>query len=77
MTAIARTDRSVPLLLWPFWALWKMISWLLVVCGRLVCGVLGFVLALMGGLFTVTVIGAPVGIPLAVVGLLLVWRALF
>ena len=44
---------------------------------RLVAGLSGLFLMICGLLLTVTVIGAPVGIPIAVVGLLLVVRSIF
>jgi len=45
--------------------------------GRLVAVVLGAVLMILGGLVSLTIVGAIIGIPLAVVGLLIVLRGLF
>jgi len=70
-------SRRVPFLLWPFWALWRLVTGILALTGRLVAGVLGIALMAAGALLTVTVVGAPVGVPLAVLGLLLLIRALF
>ncbi len=47
------------------------------VVGRLVCAALGLVLMMGGVAVTLSVIGAPVGIPLAALGFLLLVRALF
>ena len=69
--------RRVPILLWPFYALWRLVTALLELTGRLVAAVLGVALAVAGGLLTATVVGAPVGIPLLLLGLLLVARSLF
>jgi hypothetical protein len=45
--------------------------------GRLVCGVLGLVLIAAGAVLSLTVVGAPIGIALGVLGLLLLCRAIF
>ena len=70
-------ERRVPWFLWPFYALWRLVSLVLVATGRFVCGVLGLVLIGAGALLSLTVVGAPIGIPLGVLGLLLLCRALF
>ena len=70
-------SRRVPILLWPFYALWRLVTGILALTGRLVAAVLGIVLVVAGGLLTATVVGAPVGIPLVVRGLLLFARSLF
>lgn len=70
-------ERRVPLLLWPFYAVWLLLTAILEVVGRLLCGVLGLGLMAAGVAITITVLGAPVGIPLASLGLLLLVRALF
>jgi len=63
--------------LWPFWALWKLISGIVEFTGRIVAVVLGLVLMIVGVVVSLTVVGAIVGIPLAIVGLLLTLRGLF
>jgi hypothetical protein len=45
--------------------------------GRLVAAVLGLVLMIVGVILTVTLIAAPVGIPLGLFGLLLMLRSIF
>lgn len=64
-------------ILWPFVALWKLLAGLIALTGRLVAVMLGAVLMLLGGLVSLTVIGAVIGIPLAVLGLLIILRGLF
>jgi len=61
----------------PFSVLWKLLTTLLGLTGRLLAGVIGLVLLLLGVLLTLTVIGAIIGIPMIVVGLLLLVRSLF
>jgi urea transporter len=62
---------------WPFRALWKLLAGLIGLTGHLVAVVLGAALMLAGGLVSLTVVGAVVGIPLAVLGLMIVLRGLF
>jgi hypothetical protein len=69
--------RSVPLLLWPFHALVGLLAFVLEATGRLVCAALGFVSLGVGVLLTLTLIGAPIGVPMAVLGLLLLVRSIF
>lgn len=64
-------------ILWPFVALWKLLAGLISVTGRLVAVILGAALMLLGGLVSLTVVGAVIGIPLAVLGLLIILRGLF
>lgn len=64
-------------ILWPFIALWKLLAGLIGLTGRLVAVIIGAVLVLTGGIVSLTVVGAVIGIPLAVLGLLIVLRGLF
>jgi hypothetical protein len=64
-------------ILWPFVALWKLLAGLISLTGRLVAVIIGAVLMLVGGIVSLTVVGAVIGIPLAVLGLLIVLRGLF
>ncbi len=64
-------------LLWPFRALWGLVTALLELTGRLVAVLLGVVLLIVGLALTLTVVGAVVGIPLAALGILLIIRGLF
>jgi hypothetical protein len=71
------TNNSVPLLLWPFYAIWRLLTLVLKVIGRILCAVLGIGLMIAGVAVTLSVVGAPLGIPLASFGFLLLVRALF
>jgi hypothetical protein len=70
-------ERTIPWYAWPFWALWRLISWIVIFAGRLVAVVIGGVLMIVGILLSITIIGALLGIPLFIVGILLVFRGLF
>jgi hypothetical protein len=71
------THSHTPWYLWPFVALWRLVAGIVLLTGRLVAVILGAVLMLAGFLVSLTVVGAIIGIPLALVGLLLVLRGLF
>jgi hypothetical protein len=67
----------MPILLCPFWALWRLVTGILELTGRLVAVILGVVFMLVGALLTALVIPAIVGIPLFVFGFLLTMRGIF
>ena len=69
--------KRTPWILWPFVALWNLITWILQLTGRLVAAVLGLALTIVGAVLTVTVVGAVVGLPLIVFGLMLMIRSIF
>ena len=68
---------SVPWFLWPFAALWRFLAVIVELTGRFVAMVLGIVFIVVGVIVSLTVIGAIVGLPLALVGLLLFLIGLF
>ena len=70
-------ENRVPILLWPFYAIWRLLTLVLNVVGRLLCAVLGLVVMVAGVVVTMSVVGAPLGIPLAALGFLLLVRAVF
>jgi hypothetical protein len=71
-------ERShVPWFLWPFYALWRLVGFVLELTGRVVAAVLGLVLVIAGILISLTVIGAVLGIPLVLLGFMLMVRAIF
>ena len=76
MTTNAKHN-SVPWFLWPFAALWRLLAVIVELTGRFVAMVLGIVFIVVGVIVSLTVIGAIVGLPLALVGLLLFLRGLF
>ena len=63
-------------LLWPFVALFRLVGGILVLGVRFIVMLLGMVFIFVGVLISLTIVGAIVGIPLALVGLLLVFRGL-
>jgi len=71
------TESQMPWILWPFYALWKLLSLILNITGRIICALLGIAMMVAGGAISLSVIGAVVGIPLAAFGFLLTVRALF
>jgi hypothetical protein len=71
------SDKQVPILLWPFYAVWRLLTFVVELIGRMLCGLLGFALMFAGIAITITVLAAPVGIPIAVLGFLLLVRAIF
>jgi hypothetical protein len=71
------TDTRVPVLLWPFYAIWRLLTFVLNVVGRLICSILGLGIMIVGIAITMSVVGAPIGIPLASLGFLLLIRAVF
>ncbi len=64
-------------LTWPFRALWRLVTGILEITGRLVAVVLGLAFLIVGAILSATVIGALVGMPLAFFGILLILRGLF
>ena len=64
-------------LTWPFRALWRLVTGILEITGRLVAVVLGLAFLIVGVILSATVIGALVGMPLAFFGILLILRGLF
>ena len=71
------TPSRVPWILWPFYALWKLLTLILGITGRILCALLGLVLMAAGVAISLSVIGAVLGIPLAAFGFLLAVRSLF
>jgi hypothetical protein len=67
----------VPLLALPFVLIWRLITGIMRLVGRVLAFVMGVVLVIIGLLLSVTIIGAIVGLPMAAAGLLLMIRALF
>jgi hypothetical protein len=76
MTGLAVRHRT-PWILWPFAVIWDLLTFFLIALGRVLTGITGFLLMAVGVLITLTVVGAPLGIPLAALGLLLMVRSAF
>jgi hypothetical protein len=76
MTTHAKQHHT-PWFLWPFVALWRLLAVIVELTGRFVAMLLGIVLMVVGVILSLTIIGAIIGVPLALVGLLLFMRGLF
>ncbi len=72
-----RTNSRIPWYLWPFAALWRLLAVIVEMTGRFVAMVLGILLILAGVLVSLTIIGAIIGVPLAIIGVLLFFRGMF
>ncbi len=64
-------------IIWPFRLLWNLVIWVINLTGRFVAILIGLVLLLLGVALSATVIGAIIGIPMAVFGGALLLRGLF
>ena len=71
------TEKHIPLLLWPFYAVWRMVTFVFEVIGRVLSALLGIGFMFVGVAIALSVVGAPLGIPFAALGFLLLVRALF
>ena len=70
-------ESRVPWILWPFYAVWKLVTIIVEITGRIICALFGIALMIAGVAISLSVIGAIVGIPLAAFGFLMAVRALF
>lgn len=77
MSQVSMTANRVPWYLWPFQAIWRLITWIVRLTGRLLAIILGFALIIIGAVLCITVILLPVGVPMIVFGFLLTMRGLF
>ncbi len=70
-------ERGTAWFMWPFVALGRLVGGIVSLTGRFVAIMLGIVLMILGLIFTITFLGAIIGIPVFLFGLLLVYRGLF
>ena len=70
-------EPRIPLLLWPVVALWRLLTLVLELTGRIICAALGLVATAVGVTLALSIVAAPLGVPLAILGVLLIVRALF
>jgi hypothetical protein len=77
MTHATRRIHRIHWAWWPLVALWKLLATIVEMTGRFVAIVLGLVFMLVGALVSLTIVGAIIGIPLFIVGLLLTLRGIF
>jgi hypothetical protein len=75
--ATSQKRKQVPLLLWPFYALWRLLAWIVNLTGRALAILLGIVLMIAGIIISITIVALPIGIPLIIFGFLLVIRGLW
>ncbi|NWF64374.1 MAG: hypothetical protein HXY38_08725 [Chloroflexi bacterium] len=68
--------QPIPWYLWPFAAIWKLLAVIVEMTGRFVAMTLGVALLVVGVIISLTIIGAIVGVPLAIIGLLLFLRGM-
>ena len=71
-----RRSGLVSVLLWPIVAILRLIEGIVVLGGRFLVMVLGMVFIFAGLLVSLTIVGAIIGIPLALIGVLMVFRGL-
>jgi hypothetical protein len=74
---VSSKSRSTPWILWPFEALWRLATGILELTGRVISIGLGLGFLAVGTLLSLTVIGAVLGVPLALFGFLLLLRGIF
>jgi len=65
------------ILLFPFRVIWWVISFLFSLTGRLLGIIIGSVLMVVGLALTFTFVGAVFGIPIVILGLLLIVKSVF
>ena len=68
-------QRKTPLLLVPFVLIWSLFSFMLKLTGRVVAAIVGLILMMAGIALSVTFFAAPIGIPIAIFGFLLMLRS--
>jgi hypothetical protein len=70
-------QKRTPWIFWPFVAIWRLVTGILALTGRLVAALLGFVLMVVGIVVSLTIVGAVIGIPLVIFGFMLMLRSIF
>ena len=70
-------EKHIPWILWPFYAIWRVVSFIFELTGRIICAIIGLALMAAGVAITISVVAAPIGIPIVTFGFLLLVRALF
>ncbi|MFN8475175.1 MAG: hypothetical protein U0822_23535 [Anaerolineae bacterium] len=69
--------RRTPWYAWPFVILWRTLAIVLNLIGRVTFFGVGMLLMIIGFFLTLTLLAAPVGIPLIILGFIMVSRAIF
>ncbi len=68
---------AISIITWPVVAMWRLAGFVVVVMLRLFAAMLGLGFMTAGIGLTMTMIAAPVGIPFAILGFLLILRSVF
>jgi hypothetical protein len=71
------TEKKTPWFLWPFVAIWNLLAWIIQLTGRLIAMIIGLLLIIGGVVLTLTVVGAIIGVPMILFGVLLIVRGLW
>ena len=71
------STNPTPLLLWPFKLLMDLIEGVIKLTGRLAAVLIGFAILIVGIVLTASIITAPIGIPLIILGFLMMIRGIF
>jgi hypothetical protein len=69
--------KKIQWFLWPFTALWDLLAFVFKITGRLLAGILAVSFMIVGITLIINLDAAPVGIPLTVLGFLLLIRSIF
>ncbi|MCX8062882.1 MAG: hypothetical protein N3D16_09910 [Anaerolineales bacterium] len=72
-----KEHKRIPWFLFPFWFIWRFITGIMEFTGRVTAIVLGFALMVAGILVSATIVGLFIGLPMVMIGILLVLRSLF
>ncbi len=73
----APTKKRTPILLWPMVLCWRFVTMIANLTGILIAILLGLAFMIIGWFLITTIIGAFIGIPLFIFGLLLLIRGLY
>ena len=73
----AHRRRRVPLLLWPVVLAWRFVTMIANLTGILLALLIGAVLMIVGWFLITSIIGAVIGVPMFIFGLLLFIRGLY
>ncbi len=69
--------KRTPWYAWPFVIVWRTLAFVLSLIGRVTFFVLGMLVMIVGFALTLTLLAAPIGIPLIILGVIMVSRAIF
>ncbi len=70
-------EKHIPWILWPFYAVWRIVTFVFELTGRIIAAIIGLALMVAGVTITISIVAAPIGVPIIAFGFLLLVRALF